>query len=92
MTKSLALRPQGVKYDFVPRARTLKDQQERRPTGFDLFRINAAKIEVGCTPNTIRSYIRQGLKCYKVGKAMWISRSELSEFIRKSNGEKVPQI
>ncbi|KAB2666362.1 MAG: hypothetical protein DVB31_08630 [Verrucomicrobia bacterium] len=49
---------------------------------FDLVRIAKAKRECDISSNTIRAYARQGLRLYKVGKAVWFSRFELAAFIR----------
>jgi hypothetical protein len=49
--------------------------------GFDLFRLSKSKGAVDLCPNTIRSYFRAGLRCYRAGKAVFISRAELQAFI-----------
>jgi hypothetical protein len=48
---------------------------------FELFRLSKSKFAVDVCPNTIRSYFKQGLPCYKRGKAVFVSRSELAQFI-----------
>jgi len=48
---------------------------------FDLFRISKSKKEVDLAPNTVRSYIEEGLPFYKRGKATFISKKELAAFI-----------
>lgn len=49
---------------------------------FDLFRLSKSKKEVDLAPNTIRAYAGQGLRTYRVGRACFVSRAELAEFIR----------
>ena len=52
-------------------------------TSFDLFRLSKSKEVVDVCPNTLRSYFEQGLRSYKQGKAVFISKAELAEFIRR---------
>lgn len=49
--------------------------------GFDLFRLTKSKTVVDICPNTLRSYNKQGLPFYCRGKAVFVSKSELAEFI-----------
>lgn len=49
---------------------------------FDLFRLSKAKSTVDLAPNTLRAYNAQGLPFYRMGKAVFISKAELEEFIR----------
>ena len=49
---------------------------------FDLFRIGRSKRIVDLCDNTIRKFIRDGLPCYRRGKAIFISKRELEQFIR----------
>jgi hypothetical protein len=49
---------------------------------FDLFRLSKSKRTVDVSPNTLRGYCRQGLKFYRQGKAVFISKQELAGFIR----------
>jgi hypothetical protein len=49
---------------------------------FDLFRLNKSKDVVDICANTLRGYNAAGLKFYRVGKAVFISKSELESFIR----------
>jgi hypothetical protein len=51
--------------------------------GFDLFRLSKSKEFVDVCPNTLRSYFRLGLPCYRRGKAVFVSKTELTEFITK---------
>lgn len=53
---------------------------------FDLFRLTKSKKEVDLAPNTLRAYARQGLRIYQVGRACFVSRIELAEFIRRTGG------
>ena len=61
--------------------------QEHSPTNFELFRLTKAKREVGVSPNTLRAYALQGLRVYKMGRAAFVSRNELAEFIRRQGGQ-----
>jgi hypothetical protein len=49
--------------------------------GFDLFRLSKSKATVDVCANTIRSYIEDGLPCYKRGKAVFISKTDLRAFL-----------
>lgn len=51
-------------------------------TSVDLFRLSKSKAVVDISSNTIRGYNRDGLKFYKVGRAVFVSKSELDAFIR----------
>lgn len=48
---------------------------------FELFRLSKSKATVDVCPNTLRSYFKLGLPYYKRGKAVFVSRSELAQFI-----------
>ena len=61
---------------------TLLNNPPVEPQSFDLRRLGKSKKEVDISPNTIRSYAKQGLRLYKVGKAVFFSCSELAAFIR----------
>ena len=52
------------------------------PSGFDLFRLTKSKDEVDLCPNTLRAYNKQGLPFYRRGKAVFVSKAELAQFIR----------
>ena len=54
---------------------------------FDLFRLTKSKREVDLAPNTVRAYVREGLNLYRVGKACFVSRGELANFIRHRGGK-----
>jgi hypothetical protein len=57
--------------------------QPNSPTSeFDLFRLSKSKDVVDVCPNTLRNYFTQGLPFYKKGKAIFVSKSELANFIR----------
>ncbi len=58
-----------------------KPKPASAPTQFDLFRLSKAKKEVDVCPNTLRAYNRAGLPFYRKGKAVFISRTELRQFI-----------
>ena len=49
---------------------------------FDLFRLSKSKRIVDISPNTLRSYFNEGLPFYKKGKATFVSKTELANFIR----------
>ena len=49
--------------------------------GFDLFRLSRSKAIVDLAPNTLRKYNRSGLNFYRRGKAVFISKMELRDFI-----------
>jgi hypothetical protein len=51
---------------------------------FDLVRLSSSKAIVDISPNTIRKYHDQGLQFYRQGKAVFFSKSELEEFIRRT--------
>jgi len=50
--------------------------------GFDLFRLSKSKDVVDICANTLRSYHDDGLPFYRRGKAVFVSRVELDQFIR----------
>jgi hypothetical protein len=52
---------------------------------FDLFRLSRSKECVDVSPNTLRAYHAEGLTFYqrKGDRAVWVSRTELANFIRK---------
>jgi len=49
--------------------------------GFDLFRLSRSKEVVDVCPNTLRAYFKEGLRFYQRGKAVFVSKSELRNFI-----------
>jgi hypothetical protein len=56
-------------------------QSRPAETGFDLFRLSRSKAVVDVCPNTLRAYFKQGLPCYRMGKAIFVSRTQLQQFI-----------
>jgi hypothetical protein len=56
---------------------------------FDLFRLTKAKQTVDLCPNTLRKFNRQGLPFYKRGRAVFVSKSELEQFIRNPSAFKL---
>jgi hypothetical protein len=57
-------------------------ESQAKPVNFAMFRLTKSKAEVGISPNTLRSYNRQGLPFYRRGKCVFIARAELEQFIR----------
>jgi hypothetical protein len=51
-------------------------------TVFPMVRLTKSKRAVDLAPNTIREYSRQGLRLYRMGKAVFFSTIELEQFIR----------
>ena len=49
---------------------------------FDMFRLSQGKAAVDVCPNTLRAYNADGLPFYRMGKAVFISKTELEGFIR----------
>lgn len=58
---------------------------------FDLFRITKSKDVVDICANTLRDYHARGLPFYRAGKPIFVSKSELLEFI-KSGGPTRPYV
>lgn len=52
------------------------------PNSFDLFRLQRAREEVGVCINTLREYNKQGLRFYRDGKKVYVSKTELEAHIR----------
>jgi len=63
-------------------AKLVKALQGPPDGGFEMVRLSKSKAAVDVSPNTIRSYSQSGLPLYKLGKAIFFSRSELIAFIR----------
>lgn len=58
----------------------------------DLFRLTKSKKIVDISPNTLRAYNKMGLKFYRCGgKAVWVSKSELTAFITQKFPPTIPQ-
>jgi Meiotically up-regulated gene 113 len=51
-------------------------------SSFDLFKISLAKTSVGMSPNTVRKCIKNGLRSYRHGKLLFVSKSELENHIK----------
>lgn len=49
---------------------------------FEMLRLTKSKQTVDISPNTIRSYAKEGLRLYRRGRAVYFSKSELVAFIR----------
>lgn len=49
---------------------------------FDLFRLSKSKRIVDLSSNTLRNYFLRGLKAYRCGKPVFVSKNELADFIR----------
>lgn len=64
-------------------ALSLSTSAEGRPEGFDWFRLSTSKDEVNLSANTIRAYFKKGLPHYKINKVCFVSKGELSAFIRQ---------
>jgi len=54
----------------------------------DMLRLSRSKQTVDISPNTIRKFARRGLNLYRQGSAVFFSRAELEDFIKR-NGAKV---
>lgn len=59
----------------------LAPARQPEANGFDLFRVSRGKREVDLSPNTLRTYMKAGLPAYRMGKACFVSRSQLQQFI-----------
>jgi hypothetical protein len=58
---------------------------------FDLFRLTKSKQAVDISANTIRKFARQGLRIYRHGRAAFVSRTELAEFIRNPSAFQIKE-
>jgi hypothetical protein len=64
-------------------SKKFNDGQENADAhSWDLCRLTKSKESVDVCSNTIRSYAAQGLRLYRVGKAVFFSKAELAAFIR----------
>ena len=61
---------------------TVSNTQPQTEAGFDLFRLSQSKEVVDVCSNTLRQYAREGLRLYRVGRAVFVSKSELEAFIK----------
>lgn len=57
-------------------------QSQTVTENFDLFRLSKSKRVVDLAPNTLRTYFLRGLKAYRCGKPVYVSKNELADFIR----------
>lgn len=55
--------------------------QNQQIATFDLFRLTHSKREVDISTTCLRGYIKLGLPVYKMGKAAFVSRSQLAQWI-----------
>jgi hypothetical protein len=60
----------------------VNDGQPGASQSFDLFRLSKSKDAVDVCANTLRTYNEKGLPFYRCGKAVFVSRAELANFIR----------
>lgn len=60
---------------------SLLSNTDNQAEGFDLFRLSKSKDAVDVCPNTLRDYFKQGLRYYRRGKAVFVSKSEFRAFI-----------
>lgn len=61
---------------------SLTEAQHQDPNAYDLFRLSKSKDVVDICSNTLRAYFKAGLKFYRRGKAVFVSKRELAAFIR----------
>jgi len=52
-------------------------------SNFDLVRATSCKRVCDVSFNTLKGYHRQGLPLYRLGGAVWFSKTELANFIRE---------
>lgn len=51
---------------------------------FELFRLSNSKKVVDISTNTLRDYNKRGLPFYRQGKAVFVSKTELIDFIKRT--------
>jgi hypothetical protein len=54
-------------------------------SNFDLVRLTRAKRAVDVCPNTIRKMAAGGLPLYRQGRAVFFSKAELAQHIRRTS-------
>jgi hypothetical protein len=54
------------------------------PADFDFFRLSKSKTAVDVSPDVIRQWFREGLRCYRRGRLVFVRRSEVEKFILKA--------
>jgi hypothetical protein len=74
------------------RAQLLATARQPESNGYDLFRVSRSKKEVDISPNTLRTYMKAGLPAYRMGKACFVSRSQLQQFIFANAGKQSARI
>ena len=57
-------------------------ETKNETNGFDLVRLSKAKAAVDVCPNTLRAYAKAGLPLYRRGRAVFVSKTELANFIQ----------
>jgi hypothetical protein len=62
--------------------KAVNNAQLGETSNFDLFRLGKSKSVVDISVNTLRHYNKLGLRFYKLGKAIFVSKTELAAFIR----------
>jgi hypothetical protein len=72
----------GISY--IAKRGSLDAIERTTPTNFDLIRLSKSKQLVDLSPNTLRGYNKKGLPFHRVGKCVFISKTELEQFL-KSN-------
>jgi len=55
---------------------------------FDLFRLSKSKSTVDLCSNSLREYNRNGLPFYRRGRAVFVSKMELDQYIRNPDAFK----
>jgi hypothetical protein len=63
-----------------------KNASQSIPSGgidFPMFRLSRSKATVDISPNTLRKFFKQGLPCYRRGKAVFVAKAELFAFIQQ---------
>ena len=70
----------------MPRSRAMKrnhyDSNRAELHGWDLVRLSRSKEILDVCANTLRSYNADGLPFYRMGRAVFVSKTELATFIR----------
>lgn len=56
-----------------------------------MVRLSKSKSSVDVCPNTLRGYNANGLPFYRLGRAVFFSRTELDTYIRNPNAFKPAQ-
>lgn len=72
----------GIKWPMKDNSLNKANPDSNSSAGFDLFRLTKSKDIVDICANTLRSYNKEGLPFYRKGKAVYVSKSDLQQFIR----------